>query len=109
MGIFKFFRRSDINQGVQEFQNQESAVLLDVRTPQEYQDGHIPGSHNVPLQQLNNVEEIAEKKDTLLYVYCHSGVRSRQAVGTLKQMGYTNVHNIGGITAYRGELKKTKK
>ena len=105
MGIFDFFKQPDINQGVQEYKNAAGAVLLDVRTPQEYREGHIPGSQNVPLQQLDNVEEVTENKDTVLYVYCRSGARSRQAVSLLKHMGYTNVHNIGGIAAYSGKVE----
>ena len=105
MGIFDFFKQPDINQGVQEYKNAAGAVLLDVRTPQEYREGHIPGSQNVPLQQLDKVEEVTENKDTILYVYCHSGARSRQAVSLLNHMGYTNVHNIGGIAAYSGKVE----
>ena len=105
MGIFDFFKQPDINQGVQEYKNATGAVLLDVRSPQEYREGHIPGSQNVPLQQLDKVEEVTENKDTVLYVYCHSGARSRQAVSLLKHMGYTNVHNIGGIAAYSGKVE----
>ena len=105
MGIFDFFKQPDINQGVQKYQNAAGAVLLDVRTPQEYREGHIPGSQNVPLQQLDKVEEVTENKDTVLYVYCRSGARSRQAVSLLNHMGYTNVHNIGGIAAYSGKVE----
>ena len=105
MGIFDFFKQPDINQGVQEFKNATGAVLLDVRSPQEYREGHVPGSQNVPLQQLDKVEEVTENKDTVLYVYCHSGGRSRQAVSLLQAMGYTNVHNIGGIAAYHGKVE----
>ena len=105
MGIFDFFKHPDINQGVQEYKNAAGAVLLDVRTPQEYRERHIPGSQNVPLQQLDKVEEVTENKDTVLYVYCHSGARSRQAVSLLQAMGYTNVHNIGGIAAYSGKVE----
>ena len=105
MGIFDFFKQPDINQGVQEYKNAAGAVLLDVRSPQEYREGHVPGSQNVPLQQLDKVEEVTENKDTVLYVYCHSGARSRQAVSLLNHMGYTNVHNIGGIAAYSGKVE----
>ena len=105
MSIFDFFKQPDINQGVQEYKNAVGAVLLDVRTPQEYREGHIPGSQNMPLQQLDKVEEVTENKDTVLYVYCRSGARSRQAVSLLQAMGYTNVHNIGGIAAYSGKVE----
>ncbi|MBQ7230833.1 MAG: rhodanese-like domain-containing protein [Oscillospiraceae bacterium] len=105
MSFFDFFRQPDINRGVNDFRNTPGAVLLDVRTPQEHREGHIPGSQNVPLQTIDNVRTVAEKKDTPLYVYCHSGGRSRQAVQRLGQMGYSNVTNIGGIAAYRGKVE----
>ena len=106
MGISDFFKQPDINQGVKNYQNEAGAVLLDVRTSQEYRSGHIPGSINIPFQQLDKVEDAAENKDTVLYVYCQSGGRSRQATGMLQQMGYRNVNNIGGIAAYSGEVEK---
>ena len=105
MSFFDFFRQPDINRGVNDFRNTPGAILLDVRTPQEYREGHIPGSQNVPLQTIDKVASVAEKKDTPLYVYCHSGGRSRQAVQRLEQMGYSNVTNIGGIAAYRGKVE----
>jgi len=106
MSIFDFFKQPDINKGLKEYAETENAVLLDVRTPQEYREGHIPGSKNVPLQAIDKVTSIAENKDTALYVYCYSGARSRQAVGALGQMGYTNVQNIGGIAAYQGKVER---
>ena len=105
MGFFGFFKQPDINQGVNEFKQREGAVLLDVRTPQEYREGHIPGSKNVPLQTIDKVTSIAENKDTALFVYCYSGARSKQATVVLGQMGYTNVQNIGGIAAYQGKVE----
>ena len=106
MGFFDFFKQPDVNRGVKEFQSTSGAVLLDVRTPAEYRSGHIPGSKNIPLQAIDKVASVAENKDTALYVYCQSGARSRQAAGLLKQMGYTNVNNIGGIAAYAGKVER---
>ena len=105
MSFFDFFRQPDINRGVEDWRNTPGAILLDVRTPQEYREGHIPGSQNIPLQTVDKVGAVAENKDTPLYVYCHSGGRSRQAVQRLVQMGYRNVNNIGGIAAYRGKVE----
>lgn len=105
MGFFDFFKQPDINLGVSEYQKQEGAILLDVRTPQEYRSGSIPGSQNVPLQSIDKVGTVVENKDTALYVYCHSGARSRQAVSLLQHMGYSNVNNIGGIAAYGGKVE----
>ena len=78
----------------------------DVRTPQEYQEGHIPESKNVPLQQLNNVVSVVKNTEIPLFVYCYSGARSRQATGMLQRMGYSKVNNIGGIAAYSGKVEK---
>ena len=106
MGFFDLFKQADINQGIKEFKSFPGAVLLDVRTVQEYQEGHIPGSKNIPLQAIDKVSSVAGNKDTVLFVYCHSGARSRQAVGMLRRMGYTNVTNIGGIAAYSGKVER---
>ena len=106
MGFFDLFKQPDVNQGIKEFQRTSGAVLLDVRTPEEYRSGHIPGSKNIPLQTIDSVSTVVENKDTSLYVYCQSGARSRQAAGMLKQMGYTNVNNIGGIAAYAGKVER---
>ena len=106
MSFFDLFKQPDVNRGVKEFQSTSGAVLLDVRTPEEYRSGYIPGSKNMPLQAIDKVASVAENKDTALYVYCQSGARSRQAAGMLKQMGYTNVNNIGGIAAYAGKVER---
>ena len=107
MGLFNFFHSTaDINTGVAEYETNDGAVLLDVRTAEEYRDGHIDGSVNIPLDRISSVENIVKDKSTPLYVYCLSGGRSGQAVSYLKQMGYTNVKNIGGISSYRGKVVK---
>ena len=105
MGFFDFFRQPDVNQGVKDYQNTPGAILLDVRTPQEYREGHIPGSKNVPLQAIDKVVSVVENKDAALFVYCYSGARSRQAASLLQHMGYSNVNNIGGIAAYHGKVE----
>ena len=106
MGFFFFFHGPDINQGVKEYGGLEGAVLLDVRTPQEYREGRIPGSINIPLQSLSTADQIPAGKDAPLFVYCYSGARSSQAVRLLAGMGYTNTKNIGGIAAYKGKVER---
>lgn len=105
MGIMVFFKHADINQGLAEYRSIPGAVLLDVRSPQEYKNGHVPGSINLPLQTIDKAAALAGSTDAPIFVYCHSGARSRQAASLLEHMGYSNVKNIGGITAYRGEIK----
>lgn len=106
MSLFRCLRAPDVNQGVEEFQKTKGAVLLDVRTPEEYWEGHIPGSENIPLQQLETVTSRVQDKSTSVFVYCLSGGRSGQASRRLKKMGYENVTNIGGISAYRGRRER---
>lgn len=106
MGFFDFLKDPDINQGVKEYSVTDGAVLLDVRTPDEYRQGHIPGSKNVPLQSIDKVTVMINNKATPIFVHCLSGSRSRQAAAILQQMGYTNVKNIGGISAYAGKVER---
>ena len=106
MSIFDFFKQPDIHKGLKEYAQTENAVLLDVRTPREYREGHIPESINIPLQTIDKVTSIAENKDAALFVYCYSGARSRQATVMLQHMGYTKVQNLGGITTYQGKVER---
>ena len=81
-------------------------LLIDVRTPEEYASGHIPGSANLPLGRMEEIEAIASSRTAPLYVYCLSGGRSAQACALLNRMGYKQVHNIGGIMSWRSEIVK---
>ena len=84
----------------------EGASLLDVRTEDEYRSGHIPGSINLPVQNIGKIKKVIPDKTSDIFVYCLSGVRSSQAVEALKREGYEKVTNIGGISRYKGELKR---
>lgn len=106
MGIFDFLKTENINEGISQFEQTNGAVLLDVRTTEEYQSGHIPQSINIPLHEIHTVAEIISNHTIPLFVYCQSGARSSQAVAALSKMGYTEVKNIGGINNYRGKVEK---
>lgn len=107
MGLMNFLRNTaDIDEGVEEYKTTNDAVLLDVRTTEEYHNGHIDGSVNLPLDRISFIEEAVKDKNTPLYVHCYSGSRSGKAVTYLKQMGYTNAVNIGGISSYHGKVVK---
>ena len=86
MSFFDFLKGPDINQGVKEYSTTDGAVLLDVRTPDEYRQGHIPGSKNVPLQSIDKVAGMIDNKATPIFVHCLSGARSRQAAAVLQQL-----------------------
>ncbi|MDO4499459.1 MAG: rhodanese-like domain-containing protein [Coriobacteriaceae bacterium] len=106
MALFNLAGGADINAGVKEFESTEDAVLLDVRTVDEYAEGHIPGSINIPLDTVASVLERIPDKDTPLFVHCLSGGRSGKAVAFLKKLGYTQVKNIGGINLYNGPVER---
>ncbi len=94
----------NIDDGVKAFQKRENAVLLDVRTESEFASGYIPGAINVPLQEIEEVTDYVPNKNTPVYVYCRSGVRSEQAAGAMRYMGYGDIVDIGGILSYQGEI-----
>lgn len=106
MGFFDLFKRTDINEGIATWKNTPGAVLLDVRSAEEYRAGHIPGSVNVPVKMIQKVTGRIPDKATPVFSYCLSGARSGNAVSAMKRMGYQNVTNIGGINGYRGDIEK---
>lgn len=78
--------------------------LLDVRTPEEYAEGHIGTALNTPLADIPaNLPTM--KKDDLVIVYCRSGARSAQAYKKLADMGFLNLYDFGGINRWTGKTK----
>jgi len=74
-----------------------NASVVDVRTPGEFLDGHYPGAINIPLNELpQRLDEFKEMK-TPIVAYCRSGARSGMAVSVLKQNGFNEVYNGGGL------------
>ena len=106
MSLFNFNMGPDINEGVKEWKNTENGILLDIRTMEEYMEGHIPGCTHLPLHMINDIPSVTTDFDTPIFLYCRSGVRTLQALNILNLMGYNNVKNIGGITYYKGEIER---
>ena len=85
----------------------KNSVLIDVRTTEEYRDGHIPGSKLLPLDELAfRVKDLPADKSTPLIVYCLSGARSRAAASQLARAGYSEVYDLGGITRWPYEINR---
>jgi len=86
---------------------EEEFIILDVRTQEEYADGHIPGAICVPNETIGTEPpvELPDKEKKIL-VYCRSGNRSRQAAAKLAAMGYSNIVEFGGIMDWNGEIEK---
>ena len=102
MGLFSKFVGPGINAKVAEAASDPDAVVLDVRTREEYARGHIEGAVNVPLDEIEQAARLFGDKN--LYVHCASGARSKRAVARLKDLGVQNVQNIGGIMSWNGPL-----
>ena len=82
-------------------QGDPAAVILDVRTKQEYDKEHIPGAMLIPDYALQSQAPRAlPNKSAQIFVYCQGGSRSQGAAGQLASMGYTNVYDIGGINSW---------
>lgn len=100
--MFYFFKKVEsISTAELEKRLKTNIKLLDVRTPAEYNGGHIEGAQNIPLGQIDHYSQSKEEK---LYVICHSGVRSRLAAAKLRKKGYDVVNISGGMRTWTGKL-----
>ena len=81
----------------------DGAVIVDVRTKGEYQQGHIKGSLNIPLNNLSS-QLTKLKKDKVIITCCASGMRSAQARSILKENGFAEVHNGGGWSSLQNKI-----
>jgi rhodanese-related sulfurtransferase len=100
------YRQISMEEAVVMMENESGYVILDVRRPDEYAAGHIPGAINVANETIGTAE-IPElpNKDQLILVYCRSGRRSKEAAEKLVKLGYTNIVEFGGILDWKGEIE----
>ena len=101
------YRQISMDEAVKMMRDEKDYIILDVRRPDEFAEGHIPGAINVPNEEIG-ATEIAElpNKSQLILVYCRSGRRSKEASEKLVKLGYTNIVEFGGIQDYEGEIEK---
>lgn len=111
MGLFgALFGKEDIMTALNEARNTSGAVIIDVRDADEYVSAHIPGALNIPLDRIGrDIKSVAKDKETPVFTYCLTGMRSGKAVNALKKAGYSNVKNIGGINRYKGKIERGNK
>jgi rhodanese-related sulfurtransferase len=84
----------------------ENYIILDVRSQEEYDTGHIPGAILIPHTQVQaQAQLVLTDKDQLILVYCRSGRRSKLAAETLVELGYTNIKEFGGILDWPYEVE----
>jgi len=91
----------------EQLNNDSNAVILDVRTEDEFNEGMIPGAVNIDIYKgqgfIYAIEELDKSKN--YYVYCRSGGRSGQACSIMNQLGFENAYNLlGGIMNWEGEV-----
>ena len=87
--------------------SEEGYIILDVRTQEEYDQGHIPGATQISHEEIaDKAEEVLTDKDQLILVYCRSGRRSKLAAEALVELGYTNIKEFGGIIDWPYEVEK---
>lgn len=112
-GLFMFMQNGSANQTMtsQELQNKLNAkasfVLLDVRTQEEYDAGHIAGAILLPYDEITvKAASVLPEKEKEIVLYCRSGRRSAIAKKALVELGYQKVEDFGGINRWQGELVK---
>jgi len=88
-------------------EEEEGYLIVDVRTEEEFQEGHIPDAINIPVESITDERpsQLNDLKQVLL-IYCRSGNRSKQAAEKLAAMGYVNILEFGGINTWKGEIVK---
>ena len=82
----------------------KKVILIDVRSPEEFQAGHLANAHNITHDQIDKkISALTTDKNAEIHLYCRTGRRAGIALETLTKMGYTNVKNLGGYD----DLKNT--
>ncbi len=101
------YRQVDMEEAEKIMKEEKDYIILDARTPEEYEDGHIPHAINIPNETISTkaIPELPDKNQLIL-VYCRSGNRSKQAAGKLSKLGYSNIVEFGGIIDWDGEIEK---
>lgn len=99
------FKSITMDEAKKIFETPGDYIILDVRRADEFAQGHIPGAINMANESITTTQpkELPDKNQ-VIYVYCRSGNRSKQAAAKLALMGYTNIVEFGGILDWKGEI-----
>ena len=99
------YRHISMDEAVTIMKEKSGYIILDVRRPEEFAEGHIPNAINVPNENIgaSEIPELTDK-DQLILVYCRSGRRSKEAAEKLVKLGYTDIVEFGGILDWKGEI-----
>lgn len=113
MGYYDELPELNINDKLEDMKYVNNSVIVDVRTPGEFREGHVPGAINIRAELCGRsgqsyVEGMLPDKTAHIYMYCYSGARSGIASAYLRQMGYAQAENIGGFKDYIGPIEDNK-
>lgn len=102
------FRQIHADEAAAMMEREQGYIILDVRRRDEYAVRHIPNALNIPNESIrkNEIPELPDKNQ-LIFVYCQSGARSKEASKKLAKLGYTNIVNFGGIRDWKGKKMET--
>ena len=101
------YRQVTTDEAIQIMKQESDYIILDVRRPDEFAEGHIPNAINIPNESIGTTEiPQLPLKNQLILVYCRSGRRSKKASEKLVALGYTNIVEFGGILDWPGETVK---
>lgn len=90
-----------------EISMKNGGILIDVRSEEEFKDGYLPGAVNIPHTEIaEKISGVAPEKSVPLYLYCRSGRRVGIAMEALKELGYTDMTNLGGLSDAAKTLKR---
>ena len=99
------YTQISMDEAIEMMETEENYIILDVRTKEEFDAGHIEGAINIANEVIHQDQsENLPDKEQLILVYCRSGNRSKQASEKLVKQGYTNVYEFGGIIDWPGDV-----
>ena len=99
INIFKLFRYNKKEVSLQEAidiinEHGKSVAVIDVRSIQEYNEGHLEGAINIPIYDIKKIKDIIKDRNSIIIVYCSNGIRSKKAAKILNDLCYLNVYSI---------------
>ena len=101
------YRRITADEAQVLMQREQNYLILDVRSPEEFAEGHIPHAINIPMDRIGEEppQELPDRNQ-MIFVYCVKGIRSMNVANRLAHMGYKNIIEMGGIQDWHGEIVK---
>lgn len=101
------FGANKVMKKLQDMMEKQNVNVIDVRTKEEYDAGHIEKAIHIPLDRIEmSFQKMFPDEEGEYYFYCHSGARSAMVVNYLKSIGYPNCYNAGSILRWRGKIEK---